>query len=67
MHELERTLRVETRTLQILTTTRGIGFPYAKQVVRISRERVVMATGKRGVEAVSAIAACRSSKPGQRK
>ena len=53
--------------LQILTTTRGIGFPYAKQVVRISRERVVTATGKRGVEAVYAIAACRSSKPGQRK
>ena len=55
MHELERTLRVETRTLQILTTTRGFGFPYAKQVVRITRERVVTATGKRGVEAVYAI------------
>jgi hypothetical protein len=48
-------LRVETRTLQILTTTRAIGFPYAKQVVRITRERVVTATGKRGVEVVYAI------------
>jgi hypothetical protein len=31
-------LRVETRTLQILTATRGIGFPYAKQVIRITLE-----------------------------
>ena len=54
-HEEPKILRVETRTLQILTTTRGIGFPYAKQVVRITRERVVTATGKRGVEVVYAI------------
>jgi hypothetical protein len=43
---IKKILRVETRTLQILTTTRGIGFPYAKQVVRITRERVVTATRK---------------------
>ena len=52
---IKKILRVETRTPQILTTTRGIGFPYAKQVVRITRERVVTATGKRGVEVVYAI------------
>jgi hypothetical protein len=52
---IKKILRVETRTLQILTTTRGFGFPYAKQVVRITRERVVTATGKRGVEVVYAI------------
>jgi hypothetical protein len=52
---IKKILRVETRILQILTTTRGIGFPYARQVVRITRERVVTATGKRGVEAVYAI------------
>ena len=50
-HQLadQEILRVETRTLQILTTTRGIGFRYAKQVVRITRERVVTATGKRAL------------------
>ena len=37
--------RVETRTLQTLTAARGIGFPYARQVVRITRERLVTATG----------------------
>jgi hypothetical protein len=52
---IKKILRVETGTLQILTTTRDIGFPYAKQVVRITRERVVAATGKRGVEVVYAI------------
>lgn len=52
---IKKILRVETRTLQILTTTRGIGFPYAKQVVRITRERVVTATDKRDVEVVYAI------------
>ncbi|EUA88681.1 putative transposase for IS2404 [Mycobacterium ulcerans str. Harvey] len=31
--------RVETRTLQIITAARGIGFPYAKQIIRITRER----------------------------
>ena len=51
---IKKILRVETRTLQILTATRGIGFPCAKQVVRITRERVATATGKRGVEVVYA-------------
>ena len=44
--------RVETRTLQILTAARGIGFPYAKQIVRITRERLITATGQRSVEVV---------------
>jgi hypothetical protein len=35
---IKKILRVETHTLQIPTTTRGIGYPYAKQVVRITRE-----------------------------
>ena len=35
---IKKILRVETRTLQILTATRGIGFPRAKQVVRITLE-----------------------------
>jgi predicted transposase YbfD/YdcC len=47
--------RIERRTLQILTAARGIGFPYAKQVVRITRERLVSATGARTVEVVYAI------------
>jgi predicted transposase YbfD/YdcC len=47
--------RIETRTLQILTAAKGIGFPYAKQVVRITRERLVTATGQRSVEVVYAI------------
>jgi len=47
--------RIERRTLQILTAARGIGFPYAKQVVRITRERLLSATGARTVEVVYAI------------
>jgi predicted transposase YbfD/YdcC len=47
--------RVETRTLQIVTATRGIGFPYVKQIIRITRERLVTATGQRTVEVVYAI------------
>jgi hypothetical protein len=47
--------RVETRTLQTLTAARGIGFPYAKQVIRITRERLVTATGQHSVEVVYAI------------
>jgi predicted transposase YbfD/YdcC len=47
--------RVEKRSLQILTTTRGIGFPYAKQIVRITRERLVAATGQSSAEVVHAI------------
>jgi predicted transposase YbfD/YdcC len=47
--------RVERRSLQILTTARGIGFPYAKQVIRITRERLITATDRRSVEVVHAI------------
>jgi predicted transposase YbfD/YdcC len=47
--------RVEKRTLQSLTTARGIGFPYVKQVVRITRERLIIATGRHSVEVVYAI------------
>ncbi len=47
--------RVETRTLQIITAARGIGFPYTKQIIRITRERLITATDQRSVEAVYAI------------
>ncbi|WP_240274867.1 ISAs1 family transposase [Mycobacterium ulcerans] len=47
--------RVETRTLQIITAARGIGFPYAKQIIRITRERLITATDQRSVEVVYAI------------
>jgi predicted transposase YbfD/YdcC len=47
--------RVEHRSLQILTVTKGIGFPYAQQVIRITRERLVTATSKRSAEVVYAI------------
>jgi predicted transposase YbfD/YdcC len=47
--------RVEQRTLQILTAARGIGFPYARQVIRITRKRLVVATGQRSVEVVYGI------------
>jgi hypothetical protein len=47
--------RVEKRTLQSLTAARGIGFPYAKQVVRITRERLLTATERRTIEVVYAI------------
>ncbi|MEK1266892.1 ISAs1 family transposase, partial [Mycobacterium ulcerans] len=47
--------RVKTRTLQIITTARGIGFPYAKQIIRITRERLITATDQRSVEVVYAI------------
>ena len=39
----------------LLTAARGIGFPYARQVVQITRERIVIATGARTVEVVYAI------------
>lgn len=55
--------RVEKRTLQILTAARGIGFPYAKQVVRITRERLVVTTGKPPSRSSTPSAACRSSTP----
>jgi len=47
--------RVEQRALQILTTAGGIGFPYAKQVIRITRKRLVNATGQSSVEVVHAV------------
>ena len=47
--------RVETRSLKTLTAARGIGFPYAKQVVRITRDRLVIPTGVRTSETVYAI------------
>lgn len=47
--------RVEKRTLQSLTVARGIGFPYAKQVVRITRDRLVTATGEHAIEVVYAL------------
>src|SRR5262245_59213686 len=46
---------MEHRSLQILTVTKGIGFPYAKQVIRITRERLVTATNQRSLEVVHAI------------
>jgi predicted transposase YbfD/YdcC len=47
--------RDERRTLKVLTAARGIGFPYAKQVIQITRERVIAATGQRSREIVYAI------------
>jgi hypothetical protein len=57
--------RIETRTLKVLTAARGIGFPYARQIIQITRDRVVAATGERSTEVVYAIAARPSSSPGQ--
>ncbi|MEK1118944.1 transposase, partial [Mycobacterium ulcerans] len=42
-------------TLQIITAARGIGFPYAKQIIRITRERLITATDQRSAEVVYAI------------
>ena len=47
--------REERRTLKVLTAARGIGFPYAKQIVQITRDRVVTANGERSREIVYAI------------
>jgi len=47
--------REERRTLKVLTAARGIGFPYAKQVIQITRERVIAATGQHNREIVYAI------------
>jgi predicted transposase YbfD/YdcC len=47
--------RVETRRIKTLTAARGIGFPYARQVVQITRERLVVATGARSTEVIYAI------------
>ena len=46
--------RIETRTLKVVTATRGIGFPYARQIIQVIRERVA-GTGERSVEVVYAI------------
>ena len=59
--------RIETRTVKILTAARGLGFPYARQLVEITRERVIVATGKRSLETVYAICSLpfESAKPHQ--
>src|SRR5262252_5046019 len=45
--------RIETRTLEVVTPTRGIGFPHARQIIQVIRERVT-GTGERSVEVVYA-------------
>jgi predicted transposase YbfD/YdcC len=47
--------RDERRTLKVVTAARGIGFPYAKQIIQITRERLVTTTGERSREIVYAI------------
>jgi predicted transposase YbfD/YdcC len=47
--------RIETRTFQILTAPAEIGFPYARQAVRVVRERLVVKTGESSREVVYAI------------
>jgi predicted transposase YbfD/YdcC len=47
--------RIETRTLKVLTTVRGIGFPHARQIIQVTRDRVVTATGEHSHEIVYAI------------
>lgn len=47
--------RVETRTFQILTAPSEIGFPYARQAVRVVRERLVVKSGESSREVVYAI------------
>jgi len=47
--------RVEIRRIKTLTAARGIGFPYAKQIVQVTRERLVTATGVRTTEVVYAV------------
>jgi predicted transposase YbfD/YdcC len=47
--------RDQRRTLKVLTAARGIGFPYAKQIIQITRERPVTATSERAIEVVYAI------------
>jgi predicted transposase YbfD/YdcC len=46
--------RIETRTLKVVTATRGIGFPHARQIIQVIREHVA-GTGERSVEVVYAI------------
>ena len=47
--------RIETRTFQILTAPAEIGFPYARQAIRVVRERLIVTTGERSREVVYAI------------
>jgi predicted transposase YbfD/YdcC len=47
--------RIETRTLKVLTSMRGIGFPHARQIIQVTRDRVVTATGEHSHEIVYAI------------
>lgn len=47
--------RLETRTLKVLTVARGIGFPHARQIFQITRERFEISTGKHSVETVYGI------------
>lgn len=47
--------RIEHRSLQILTAPTQIGFPYARQAIRVVRERAVVATGECSREVVYAI------------
>jgi hypothetical protein len=41
--------------VKTLTAVRGIGFPHAKQVVQITRERLEVSTGVHATEIVYAI------------
>lgn len=47
--------RIETRTLKVLTTVRSIGFPHARQIIQVSRDRVVTATDEHSHEIAYAI------------
>jgi predicted transposase YbfD/YdcC len=47
--------RIETRALKVLTAARGIGFPHARQIIQVTRDRVVTATGEHSHEIVYAI------------
>jgi hypothetical protein len=47
--------RIETRTLKVLTTVRGIGFPHVRQIIQVTRDRVVTATGEHSHDIVYAI------------
>jgi predicted transposase YbfD/YdcC len=47
--------RIETRTLQIITAAKEIGFPHAQQAIRIVRERFIISTGEHSREVVYAI------------
>jgi predicted transposase YbfD/YdcC len=47
--------RVEHRTLQVIATGADIDFPYARQAIRIIRDRLVVATGERSSETVYAL------------